>query len=68
MIKMIKLKTSIFGDDLTKNRRLKPKELEDELFLARMFKRPVRSFIRDKPTYNWLPPTPLVQFNLNFKE
>lgn len=58
----------MFGDDLTKNRRLNPKELEDDLFFARLFHRPVRTFIKDKPTYTICPPTPLVQFNLNFKE
>lgn len=43
-------------------------EYEAEKFLSVMFKRPMKTFVEDPPTYPWLPPTPLVQFNLNFKE
>ncbi len=43
-------------------------EYEAEKFLSIMFKRPMKTFVEDPPTYPWLPPTPLVQFNLNFKE
>lgn len=47
-----------------KNRRFRPHELVDELHLARIFKRPVRTFIRDPPFYPWLPPEPLVNFDI----
>ncbi len=57
----------MFGDDLTKNRRLTPKELEDEIQTAAIWRRPVRSFIKDKPTYPWCPIEPLCNFDLKFK-
>lgn len=43
-------------------------EQETEEQLAQAFKRPVRKFKEDTPFYPWLPPTPLVQFNLNYKD
>jgi len=42
-------------------------EQETEKQLAEAFKRPIRKFKEDPPFYPWLPPAPLVQFNLNFK-
>ncbi len=42
-------------------------EQETEYQLAQAFKRPIRKFKEDSPFYPWLPPAPLVQFNLNFK-
>nr|UHS18262.1 MAG: hypothetical protein [Betatorquevirus sp.] len=51
-----------------KNRRLTPRELEDEKIVAAIFKRPLRTFIRDPPTYPWLPPEPIVNFKLNYVE
>lgn len=52
--------------------------MEFELWLAKMFKRPVCPYILDKPTYPYLPTTPLanqckkqelynVNFDLNFQ-
>lgn len=42
--------------------------MEDELRLAAAFKRrPVR-YIFDKPTWDWLPPEPLVNFDLGFNK
>lgn len=64
----------MFGDPVKpKNRRLTPKELEEDLILAKIFKRPLRTFINDTPTYPYLPVTPLanqphVNFKLNFTE
>lgn len=62
----------MFGDPVRKNnRRLTPKELETDIELAKLFKRPVRTFIDDKPFYPWLVPAPKVpfpNFQLNFKE
>ncbi len=50
--------------------RFKPGfEEETETELARIFKRPKRTFKEDMPFYPWLPPTPKVPrvcFNLNF--
>lgn len=43
-------------------------EQQTEEELAKAFKRPVRKFKEDPPFYPWLPPTPLVQFNLNYKD
>lgn len=55
-----------------KNRRMTPAEKEDELFFARLFKRPLRDYILDKPFYPYVPtpPTgkPMVNFDLNFNE
>ncbi len=42
-------------------------ELQEEKELAGIFKRPMRKYIYDKPFYDWLPPTPLVNFDLNYK-
>ncbi|AXQ65981.1 MAG: hypothetical protein [Anelloviridae sp.] len=61
-LKIIKLKTSMFGDDLTRNRRLTPKELEDELLTCRIWKRRPRSYIRDHPYYD-----PIFEPLVNFK-
>ena len=48
--------------------RFKPGFEEDtELELARIFKRPPRTYKEDPPFYPWLPITPKVCFNLNFK-
>lgn len=62
----------MFGDDLTKNRRLNVKELQDEIENASIWRRPVRSYVKDPPTYPWCVPEPLVNqypvnFSLNFK-
>ncbi len=68
---IFKLKTSIFGDTVVKNRRLTPKEYEDELIVAKAFCRPPRNYIYDPPFYPWLPPAPIVpfvNFSLNFKD
>lgn len=51
-----------------KNRKFKPNELQTEIELARIFKRPVRTYYYDHPFYPWLPPTPLVNFDLKYKE
>jgi len=69
---------NLFEPYKPKNRRLTPKEMEFELFLARVFKRPVCPYIFDQPTYPYLPTTPLanqckkselynVNFDLNFQ-
>lgn len=58
----------MFGDKVKPNRRLTPKELEDEIVTAKAFCRPVRSFINDKPFYPFFPPAPKANFDLKFKE
>lgn len=50
-----------------KNRRLTPKEMEDELELCKIFRRPPRTYFYDPPFYPWLPPEPYVNFDLKFK-
>jgi len=50
-----------------KNRRLTVNELQTEIEIAKWLKRPVRTFFDDPPFYPWLPPTPLVNFDLGYK-
>lgn len=45
-----------------------PKERELEKEVASIFKRPQREFIFDTPIYPYIPPAPLANFDLNFKE
>ena len=66
-IKQCTTKITLF-DEPKKNRRRTPKEMEDEILLASIFKRPVTPYIYDPPFYPWLPPTPLVNFDLNYKQ
>lgn len=59
----------MFPPDKIKNRRLTPKELEDDLEIARWLKRPPKTYLLDTPFYPWLPPTPKVprvNFDLNY--
>lgn len=60
----------MFGDKITKNRRFTAKEMEQEIEIAKLFRRPVRTFFYDMPTYPFIPPAPIVpmvNFNLNYK-
>lgn len=57
----------MFGDPVKPNRRLTPREQADDLELAKLFKRPLRNFINDKPYYPWLPYTPVANFNLKYQ-
>ncbi len=58
--------TSIRISSLT---RFKPGfEEQTEKELAAAFHRPPRTYKEDPPFYPWLPPTPKVQFNLNYKD
>jgi len=52
----------------TPNRRLTPKEMEDEKYIANLFKRPYRHFIKDKPFYPYVPTDEklMVNFDLNY--
>lgn len=55
----------------TPNRRLTPWEEQEEREVAKIFGRPMRTFIKDKPFYPQFPPTPLIpklNFDLNFKQ
>lgn len=51
-----------------KNRRFAPHELETEIQIASWLKRPVRTFVNDPPFYPWVPPEPVVNFDLNYKQ
>ncbi len=59
-----------------KNRRFTAREFQEEIEDAFHWKRPVRTFIRDTPTYPWVPKNPYefmqnyynVCFDLNFTE
>lgn len=53
----------------TPNRRFTPAEFAEELDDAKHWHRPPRSFIKDIPTYPWMPkPYSAVNFDLNFCE
>lgn len=62
-LKIIKLKTTIFGDPVKPNRRFNSREFAEELQDARIWKRRPRTFIRDHPYYDVIP-EPLVNFNM----
>lgn len=57
----------LFDDNKTRNRRFTAKEFETELYLAKWMKRPPRTHIHDPPFYPWLPPEPVVNFDLNYQ-
>lgn len=56
----------MFGESVKKNRRLTPREFEWELWQAKAFHRRPRLYLYDKPSYDWLPITPLVNFDLGY--
>lgn len=58
----------MFGDSIQKNRRLTPKEREEDIIVAKTFKRPVREFLYDTPFYPYFPYTPLANFHLKYTE
>lgn len=51
-----------------KNRRFHPWEEQTEIELCRLFKRPKRTYFYDDPFYPWVPPEPVVNFDLNFNK
>nr|UHS18278.1 MAG: hypothetical protein [Betatorquevirus sp.] len=51
-----------------KNERFTGWDWETELQLCKAFKRPMRTFKNDPPYYPWLPPEPIVNFDLNFNK
>lgn len=57
----------MFGDKIKKNRRFTAREYEQEVEEAKIWCRPPRQYVYDPPFYPWVPPTPLVNFHLNFK-
>jgi len=61
------VKINLFGDDPPKNRRMTPKEFEQELIISKIFGRPPCHFILDRPTYPYCPEVPkyTVNFDLN---
>lgn len=56
----------MFGETPIPNRRMTPEEFEQELILARIFKRPPCYFIKDRPTYPWVPKPTDEKFMVNF--
>lgn len=59
----------MFGDKKP-NRRLTPKEFEQELQDSKIWKHKPRTYLYDKPYYDFLPITPIipsVNFDLGFK-
>lgn len=63
---MSDVRVSMFHEE-SKNRRMTPTEFADELVLCKIFQRPPRSFIKDKPFYPYVPPSDIytVNFDLN---
>lgn len=51
----------------TPNRRLTPQEMQDEKYIAKLFRRPWRHFLKDKPYYPYVPTDEryMVNFDLN---
>lgn len=51
----------------TPNRRLRPDEMQDEKYIAKLFCRPWRHYIKDKPFYPYVPVNEkyMVNFDLN---
>lgn len=67
-IKASKVKVELFPTkNKFKNRRFTDSERELEKLVAAAFKRPQRHFFYDPPTYPWVPPEPLVNFDLGNK-
>jgi len=56
----------MFGQSTVKNRRLNTKEFAEELEDAKIWRRPPRHYLLDKPFYPDCKPEPLVNFSLNF--
>lgn len=67
MFKCIKT-VKLFNECKIKNRRMNSKEMETEFELCKWMKRPPRTMLHDPPFYPWVPPTPLVNFDLKYKE
>ena len=68
-IRIIELKTTMFGDKKQKpNRRFTPWEFQEELEISKLFGRPPRTYFYDTPYYPFFPPTPIANFDLKFKE
>ncbi len=51
-----------------KNRRLTAQEMETEIQICKWLHRPPRTYFDDKPFYPWVPPEPVVNFDLNYKQ
>lgn len=51
-----------------KCRKFTVQEQIEENWLANAFHRPPTKYFGDKPFYPWLPPEPVVNFMLNYKE
>lgn len=60
---MSKIKVKLF-DSPKKNRRMTPKEYENELEDSKIWRRVPRTHIFDKPTYPWCPQD--TAFTVNF--
>lgn len=59
---------SMFGPPEPKNRRLTPKEIEEDIQECKIWGRYPKSYILDQPFYKGIIPEPIVNFRLNFKE
>lgn len=67
LIKKQKKQTVFLFDKPKRNRPLTPWERQQEKEDAKIWMRPERHYLYDKPTYNLFPPTPLVNFHLGYK-
>ncbi len=53
-------KAYLFEPPKTKLTPITGRDWEDELYISKWLKRPMRRFLEDKPYYPWLPPEPIV--------
>lgn len=63
-------KVNMFGDN-PPNRRLTPKEYEEEIAESKIWKHRPRQYLYDIPFYDFLPPAPkipFVNFDLGWKK
>lgn len=51
-----------------KNRRFTPEEFQTELEISKWMLRPPRTYFYDPPFYPWLPPEPVVNFDLKYNQ
>ncbi len=52
----------MFEPPKTKLTPIRGRDWEDELFLCKWMKRPMKTFLHDKPYYPWCVPEPVVNF------
>ena len=57
----------MFSNKIKKNRKFTARKYEQEVKKAKIWCKPPKQFIFNTPFYPGIPPTPLINFHLNFK-